>query len=57
MASICTLRRLDERAADARPPVNDERTDNWFERDLARFGEIEEDVPASHLLVSDYDTP
>ena len=37
--------------------VNDDRTDNWFEHDLARFGEIEEDVPASHLLVSDYDTP
>lgn len=34
--------------------VNDDRTDNWFETDLARFGEVEEDSPPRHLLVSDY---
>ena len=36
--------------------VNDDRSDNWFEQDLPRFSEIEEDAPPSHLLVSDYPT-
>ncbi len=36
--------------------VNDDLTDNWFEMDIGRFSNIEEDVAPKHLLVSDYDT-
>lgn len=36
--------------------VNDDRTDNWFEMDIGRFSNIEEDEKPLHLLVSDYDT-
>lgn len=35
--------------------VNDDRTDNWFEMDIGRFSNIEEDEKPLHLLVSDYD--
>jgi hypothetical protein len=35
--------------------VNDDVTDNVFEKKLSRFGGIEEDEPPLHLLVSDYD--
>lgn len=35
--------------------VNDDVTDNWFRDPIGRFAQIEEDVPPSHLLVSDYD--
>lgn len=35
--------------------VNDDRTDNWFEMDIGRFSDIEEDETPLHLLVSDYD--
>lgn len=34
--------------------VNDDETDNIFREPIGRFAEIEEDVPATHLLVSDY---
>ncbi len=34
--------------------VNDDRTDNVFEMEIARFGTIEEDAAPLHLLVSDY---
>ncbi len=34
--------------------VNDDRTDNVFEMDIARFAEVEEDEAPVHLLVSDY---
>ena len=34
--------------------VNDDRADNWFEQDLPRFSRIDEDSPATRLLVSDY---
>lgn len=36
--------------------VNDDLTDNWFEMDIGRFSNIEEDQAPKHLLVSDYDT-
>nr|WP_319388693.1 D-lyxose/D-mannose family sugar isomerase [uncultured Cohaesibacter sp.] len=36
--------------------VNDDRTDNWFELEIGRFSNIEEDEAPVHLLVSDYDT-
>lgn len=36
--------------------VNDDRTDNIFEAPIGRFSTVEEDEPARHLLVSDYDT-
>jgi D-lyxose ketol-isomerase len=35
--------------------VNDDVTDNIFVQPIGRFAEIEEDVPPTHLLVSDYD--
>jgi D-lyxose ketol-isomerase len=35
--------------------VNDDLTDNIFREPIGRFAEIEEDVPPTHLLVSDYD--
>ena len=35
--------------------VNDDLTDNVFREPIGRFSEIEEDVEAVHLLVSDYD--
>lgn len=35
--------------------VNDDLTDNIFREPLGRFAEIDEDVAATHLLVSDYD--
>ena len=34
--------------------VNDDETDNWFREPIGRFAAIEEDVPPTHLLVSDY---
>ena len=34
--------------------VNDDETDNIFRDPIGRFAEIEEDVPPTHLLVSDY---
>lgn len=34
--------------------VNDDETDNVFREPIGRFAEIEEDVPPTHLLVSDY---
>ncbi len=34
--------------------VNDDRTDNWFEREIPRYTEIVEDTAPVHLLVSDY---
>jgi D-lyxose ketol-isomerase len=34
--------------------VNDDETDNVFRDPIGRFSRIEEDVPATHLLVSDY---
>ena len=34
--------------------VNDDETDNIFREPIGRFSEIEEDVPPTHLLVSDY---
>jgi hypothetical protein len=36
--------------------VNDDETDNIFREPLGRFAAIEEDVPPTHLLVSDYRT-
>ena len=36
--------------------VNDDLTDNIFRDPIGRFAEIDEDVDATHLLVSDYDT-
>ena len=36
--------------------VNDDRTDNIFRDPIGRFSEIEEDEPALHWLVSDYDS-
>ncbi len=35
--------------------VNDDLTDNIFERPIGRFAEIDEDEEPLHLLVSDYD--
>ena len=35
--------------------VNDDKTDNWFEMDIGRFSNVEEDVTPTHLLVSDYE--
>lgn len=35
--------------------VNDDHTDNWFEMDIGRFSNIDEDEAPLHLLVSDYD--
>jgi D-lyxose ketol-isomerase len=35
--------------------VNDDLTDNVFRDPIGRFSTIEEDVPPTHLLVSDYD--
>jgi D-lyxose ketol-isomerase len=35
--------------------VNDDETDNIFREPIGRFAEIDEDVPPTHLLVSDYD--
>ena len=35
--------------------VNDDLTDNVFAEPIGRFSEIEEDVDAIHLLVSDYE--
>ena len=34
--------------------VNDDETDNIFREPIGRFAKIEEDTPATHLLVSDY---
>ena len=34
--------------------VNDDETDNIFREPIGRFSEIEDDVPPTHLLVSDY---
>ncbi len=34
--------------------VNDDLTDNVFEKPIGRFSSVEEDEPALHLLVSDY---
>ncbi|MGJ8621709.1 MAG: D-lyxose/D-mannose family sugar isomerase [Yoonia sp.] len=34
--------------------VNDDETDNVFREPIGRFAQIEEDVPPTHLLVSDY---
>ena len=34
--------------------VNDDETDNVFREPIGRFATIEEDEPATHLLVSDY---
>jgi hypothetical protein len=34
--------------------VNDDLTDNIFVQPIGRFARIEEDVPPTHLLVSDY---
>jgi hypothetical protein len=34
--------------------VNDDETDNIFREPIGRFSTIEEDVPPTHLLVSDY---
>lgn len=36
--------------------VNDDETDNVFRDNIGRFSEIEEDVPPTHLLVSDYES-
>lgn len=36
--------------------VNDDETDNIFREPIGRFSQIEEDVPPTHLLVSDYRT-
>ncbi|WP_420863506.1 D-lyxose/D-mannose family sugar isomerase [Algirhabdus cladophorae] len=36
--------------------VNDDETDNIFRAPIGRFSQIDEDVPATHLLVSDYAT-
>lgn len=36
--------------------VNDDLTDNIFREPIGRFAEIDEDVPPTHLLVSDYDS-
>jgi D-lyxose ketol-isomerase len=36
--------------------VNDDETDNVFREPIGRFADIEEDVPPTHLLVSDYRT-
>ena len=36
--------------------VNDDETDNIFREPIGRFSAIEEDVPPTHLLVSDYRT-
>lgn len=35
--------------------VNDDLTDNVFEKPIGRFSTIEEDTTPTHLLVSDYD--
>ena len=35
--------------------VNDDLTDNIFREPIGRFSQIEEDVPPTHLLVSDYE--
>lgn len=35
--------------------VNDDVTDNVFREKIGRFSDIEEDVPPTHLLVSDYE--
>ena len=35
--------------------VNDDETDNIFREPIGRFANIEEDVPPTHLLVSDYE--
>ncbi len=35
--------------------VNDDLTDNVFREPIGRFSEIDEDVEADHLLVSDYE--
>lgn len=34
--------------------VNDDNKDNWFAEPIARFAEVDEDVSAWRLLVSDY---
>ena len=34
--------------------VNDDNTDNYFQDQIGRFADIEEDVEPLHLLVSDY---
>ncbi|CTQ34111.1 D-lyxose/D-mannose family sugar isomerase [Jannaschia rubra] len=36
--------------------VNDDETDNIFREPIGRFAEVEEDVPPTRLLVSDYGT-
>lgn len=36
--------------------VNDDETDNLFRDPIGRFSQVEEDVPPTHLLVSDYAT-
>ncbi len=36
--------------------VNDDETDNIFREPIGRFAQVEEDVPPTHLLVSDYAT-
>ncbi len=35
--------------------LNDDLTDNIFEDPIGRFATVEEDVPPTHLLVSDYE--
>jgi len=35
--------------------VNDDERDNRFFESIGRFPRIEEDEPATHLLVSDYE--
>ena len=35
--------------------VNDDLNDNVFREPIGRFSSVEEDVPPTHLLVSDYD--
>ena len=34
--------------------VNDDTTDNWFEKEIPRYTRITEDAAPVHLLVSDY---
>ncbi|MHA6266258.1 D-lyxose/D-mannose family sugar isomerase [Aliiroseovarius sp. CAU 1755] len=36
--------------------VNDDETDNIFRDPIGRFAQVDEDVPPTHLLVSDYAT-
>ncbi len=34
--------------------VNDDNNDNHFYEEVGRFPNIEEDVPPTHILISDY---